>query len=638
MCGIVGYIGSRSAGPLIIDGLQRVEYRGYDSVGVTIIGPGAFHTAKHADPVTGQSLAQVAADLGRQNVSGTVGLGHTRWATHGEISAVNAHPHADCRNRIAVAHNGQLANPDALRAELERQGHHFLSATDTECLAHLIERFRLSGDTLFAAVQKTALLVKDGAFAFVAIDLDEPEVMAGACLGSELYIGVADHGQFLASDHRAFRAQTDMYIVIEDGQSVLLRHDGTREVTSFDNEAVDQNLEQLYYEIGEIEKSGYPFFMEAEIHHQANMIPRILDGRFGVDGSIHIGGIHRNPAFQSFVRQDLQRIYFLACGTSYYAATVLERYAHELGFDARSINAGEYCTAPVRADARTLVVPISQSGTTAEVLRATDKASQEGGVVWPLVNVPGSRLSRFGRGRGKKDPLRGMYLQAGLETGVASTKAFTAQILNGAIFLNALAALQGRQSTIGLQQFCSDVRQLQSSIAELLARGAEYQDLGAAIVGGKLTLFLGKGYAMAVAEEGALKFKEIVYAPAYGHSASDLKHGPIAMLDDDTWVIAVCLHDEKFPDVYEWTLLNVEQVLSRKGRVVLLAEEGDQRVEALMRKTNAPKHLISVPPMPGPLGAMLAVIPLQFLALGAAKKLGNPIDKPRHLAKSSTVV
>lgn len=640
MCGIVGYIqaeGEEGAASIVVESLRRVEYRGYDSVGIAIVGPDELEIFKEVDPEQGLGIDRLAAVIQARQPRGHLVLGHTRWATHGDINRLNAHPHLDCAGRVAVAHNGQIDQYVSIKTELERQGHRFTSETDTECIAHLIERFLGEGDDLLTAVQKTALIIREGAFAFVAIDRERPDELVGACLGSELYLGPTERGSFLTSDHRAFAQHTQDCITIDDGQVVLVRRDGVRRITTFDNVVVPESLDRLWYELGELEKGPYSTFMEAEINFQARMIPRILDGRVTDDGRIVLGGIQRNPAFRTFARERLRRIIFLACGTSRYAGDVLERFAHELGFDARSINAGEYATSPMRADADTLAVPISQSGTTAEVIRAVTKAQREGAVIWPIVNVPGSRLSRFGRGQTKEEPLRGLYLQAGLETGVASTKAFSAQILNGSLFLLALASLQGRVSNLDIQSFCASAHQLSAVIERILARSSEYQAIGAAIVGEPLYLYIGKGYAMPVAEEGALKFKEIVYPPAYGHSASDLKHGPIAMLDEKTWVVSICLKDPEFPDIYDWTIKNTLQVLSRKGKVIMVAEEGDTYATQLGVNGNAVRYAIEVPRLRAPLAAIAAVIPLQLLALGAAKQLGRPIDKPRHLAKSATV-
>ncbi len=628
MCGIVGYIGQRAAAGLLIEGLEKLEYRGYDSAGVAILDADQpkLQVIKHQGKVAATAAAVAAA-----KPMGTSGIAHTRWATHGEPSDRNAHPHANCGGTLAVVHNGQLTNYQALKKQLTSQGHTFQSDTDTEVLAHLLEDFRKGGDDLITAVQKTTQLIAGGTFALVAIDAATPDMLVAACMGSPLYIGLADDGLFLASDHRAFRAQTDKSVQLKDGQLAVINADRTYRVLTFENKdkQVPHDIQHLKYQLEDIEKGTYATFMEKEIVEQPDVVRRVLDGRSTEDGMIRLGGIETHPEFQSFVKKQLHDVLILGCGTSLYAGETVARFFQEHGFEVQAMDAAEFSTSSFQVKPTTLVVPISQSGTTADVLVAMEKVKAAGAVSFALVNVPGSKLTSYGSG---------MYLHAGPETGVASTKAFTAQVLSGALLVLALAQ-EGRLNAPHVAAFVTRAKTLSFAIEKILSQAETYKKIGQTLKEVPRMLYIGRGYGLPVAKEGALKMMEIARIPSLGMSAASMKHGPIALVDSESVVVAVCMRDPKVPELYDLTISNVEQVLARKGRVIIVAEEGDERVAILGPKGQHPEAVIFVPAVHyGILSAITAMIPLQILALSAAEARGMNVDQPMNLAKSVTVL
>ncbi len=626
MCGIVGYIGQRAAAGILIEGLEKLEYRGYDSAGVAILDVDAkqLQLIKYQGKVATTAQAVAAArPLGKS------GIAHTRWATHGEPSDRNAHPHADCRGTIAVVHNGQLTNYQTLKQQLISQGHTFRSDTDTEVLAHLLEQFRTAGDDLVTAVQKTTALIVGGTFALVAIDAASPETLVAACMGSPLYVGLADDGLFLASDHRAFRAHTDKSVQLKDGQMAVIQADHSYKILTFDNQHSPHDIQQLKYQLEDIERGQYKTFMQKEIVEQPEVVRRVLDGRSTEAGRIRLGGIETHPDLQAFIRQQLHDVLILGCGTSLYAGETIARFFQEQGYEVQAMDAAEFATSSFQVKPTTLVVPISQSGTTADLLVAMEKVKASGAVSFALVNVPGSKLTSYGSG---------MYLHAGPETGVASTKAFTAQVLSGALLVLALAQ-ETKLNAPHVAAFTERAKQLSSAIEKILSQTPTISTIGASLRMVPRMLFIGRGYGLPVAKEGALKMMEIARIPSLGMSAAAMKHGPIALVDTETVVVAVCMRDPKVPELYDLTLSNVEQVLARHGRVIIVAEEGDERVAKLGPKGQHPEYVIFVPPVHyGVLSAITATIPLQLLALSAAEARGMNVDQPVNLAKSVTVL
>lgn len=626
MCGIVGYIGQKAAAGFLIEGLEKLEYRGYDSAGIAVldIGQEKLQVIKHQGKV-----AATAAAVAAVKPTGTSGIAHTRWATHGEPSDRNAHPHADCRGTLAVVHNGQLTNYQALKKQLQSQGHTFQSDTDTEVLAHLLEDFRAAGDDLVTAVQKTTQVIAGGTYALVAIDAASPETLVAACMGSPLYVGLAKDGLFLASDHRAFRAHTDSSIQLKDGQMAVINADRTYKILTFDNHKSPHDIQQLKYSLEDIAKGKFKTFMEKEIVEQPDVVRRVLDGRSTEDGMVRLGGIETHPEFQSFIKKQLHDVLILGCGTSLFAGETVARFFQEHGYEVQAMDAAEFATSSFQVKPTTLVVPISQSGTTADLIAAMEKVKAAGAVSFSLVNVPGSKLTSYGSG---------MYLHAGPETGVASTKAFTAQVLSGALLVLALAQ-EGRLNAPHVSAFTSRAKTLSTAIEKILSQADTYKKLGQALKEVPRMLYIGRGYGLPVAKEGALKMMEIARIPSLGMSAASMKHGPIALVDSETVVVAVCMRDPKVSELYDLTTSNVEQVLARKGRVIIVAEEGDERVATLGPKGQHPEHVIYVPPVHyGVLSAITAMIPLQILALAAAEARGCNVDQPVNLAKSVTVL
>ncbi len=622
MCGIVGYIGPRRATPHLLEGLRRMEYRGYDSAGIAVDEHGKLVIVKRKGPV------EVTAEaVQKEELVGTIGIAHTRWATHGKPSQRNAHPHLDCSGHIAVVHNGMLTNFKALREGLEVRGHTFRSETDTEIIAHFVEQFRSDGDSLVTAVQKTAMLLKENAFAFAVIDSTVPDEIVAARMGSDLFVGVSDGELFIASDTRAFRRYTDEYVYVRDGQVAVIRRGGTYQILTFDNEEVAHAVEKVWYDLGEIEKGEHPTFMRKEIYEQGDVARRVLEGRFTEQLHVHIGGIVRKPEFQKFL-MELKRVLILGCGTSKFAGMAIARYFEEFGYPAEVVDAAEFATSYRHVSPDTLVIPISQSGTTADVLDAVERLKDDNAVIFSLVNVPGSALSLVGNG---------MYVRAGLETAVASTKAYPAQIISGCFLALAIARISGRASALDVQNFSDAGQTLARSVDRILKQGASYEDLGRELARVSRLVYLGRGYTLAAAYEGALKMLEIAYISALEKSAAEMKHGPLALVDRKTVVMAICLPDPHMPQTYDRTVDNVVQVLSRGGRVIVVAEEGDERILSLESSGTKPERIIRVPPTIGPFSAITSVIPLQLIAHGAATALDRKIDQPRHLAKSVTV-
>jgi len=624
MCGIVGYIGQKAAAGILIEGLEKLEYRGYDSAGVALLDNDQLKIIKHQGKV-----AVTAAAVGQQQNSSTSGIAHTRWATHGEPSDRNAHPHADCHGTIAVVHNGQLPNYQALKQQLISRHHTFRSDTDTEVIAHFIEEFRQQGNDLTTAMRKTIALIAGGTFAMVAIDARQPDQLIAACMGSPLYLGIGQDGLYLSSDHRAFRAATSRYIQLRDGEMAVINHDRSYRVMTFDEQKIEPDIQELKYQLEDLEKGEFKTFMEKEIFEQPEVVRRVLDGRATGDGRIRLGGIETRPDFQAFIDQEMHDILMLGCGTSLFASEAVTRFFQEHGFEVQAWDAAEFATAAVQVKPSTLVIPVSQSGTTADLLMAMEKVKAAGAVSFALVNVPGSKLTTFGTG---------MYLQAGPETGVASTKAFTAQVLSGALLC--LAMVQGKRlNAPHVSAFFERAQQLPGQIETILHQADAIKSIGKNLKHVPRMLYIGRGYGLSVAKEGALKMMEIATIPSLGMSAATMKHGPIALVDSDTVIVAICLADPKAPQLYDLTASNIEQVLARRGRVIVVAAEGDQWVVKLGSAGHHPEQIIYVPAVPyGILSTITSMIPLQLLALAAAEARGLNVDQPVNLAKSVTVL
>ncbi len=607
MCGIVGYVGPKQATPLLMEGLKRLEYRGYDSAGVAVIVDGRLVVQKSAG-----RIATLETLLNRTPLRGTTGIAHTRWATHGAPTTKNAHPHTDCSDTVAVIHNGIIENSGALRTMLRERGHKFVSETDTEVIAHLIEQFYAG--TLEDAVG-AALRELEGAYGIAVISAREPGTIVAARKGSPLLIGVGDGENFVASDASAVLAHTRSVVYLDDGELAVVRATGyqlkDRHATPLTKE-----ISQIDWDLATIERGGYAHFMLKEICEQPESLRNTLRGRLlEEEGTARLGGL--NMTDEQLGR--IERIVITACGTSWHAGLVGEYMLEEVArLPVETEYASEFRYRNPLVDDRTLVIVISQSGETADTLAALREAKRRGARVIGIVNQVGSTIAREVDG--------GIFLHAGPEIGVASTKAFTSQIAALALFtlklgrLRALSILQGREIVGAL-------RRLPEQLEAVLAKQAEIEALAERYVRVANVLYLGRGYNFPVALEGALKLKEISYIHAEGYPAAEMKHGPIALIDELMPVIFIAPRD----GVHAKIVSNIEEVRARGGRVIAVVTEGDTTITPLV------DHVITIPETMDMLTPILTSVPLQLLAYYVAVRRGCNVDQPRNLAKSVTV-
>jgi glutamine---fructose-6-phosphate transaminase (isomerizing) len=609
MCGIVGYTGRRQAAAVVLEGLKRLEYRGYDSAGVAVIADGRLEVHK-----TPGKIAALEKELGNKLPAGTIAIAHTRWATHGAPNATNAHPHTDCGGILALAHNGIIENGGALRTALSARGHRFRSETDTEVLAHLIEELHGKGGTLEDAVV-AALAQVEGTYGIAVISTRQPETIVAARKGSPLLVAIGEGEHFVASDASAVLAHTRSVVYLDDGEIAVLRPDDYR---ILDLAAVEKEkaVTRVDWDLAKIERGGYPHFMLKEILEQPDSVRNTLRGRLlEEEGTSRMGGLNLSD-------EDLQkinRVVITACGTSWHSGLIGEYMIEELARLPCEVEyASEFRYRNPIVDDRTLVIGVSQSGETADTLAALREAKRRGARTLGIVNVVGSTIAREVDG--------GIYLHAGPEIGVASTKAFTSQIAALALLtlklgrLRSLSILQGREVVRALLK-------LPEQIQRVLARAPDVERLADRFSAVRNFLYLGRGYNFPVALEGALKLKEISYIHAEGYPAAEMKHGPIALIDDSMPVVFIAPQDA----VYNKVLSNVEEVKARHGRVIAVVTEGDAGVSRLADAT------IEIPQTLDLLSPVLSVLPLQLLAYYAAVKRGHNVDQPRHLAKSVTV-
>jgi glucosamine--fructose-6-phosphate aminotransferase (isomerizing) len=609
MCGIVGYTGPRSAVGPILEGLRRLEYRGYDSAGLAVVEDGRVELRRVAGRIDALERELAAAPS-----TGTTGIGHTRWATHGAPTVINAHPHTDCGDTIALAHNGIIENAGALRTALAQRGHVFRSETDTEVLVHLIEDLYARGGTLADAVA-AALRQIEGTYGIAVIATREPDTIVAARHGSPLLVGIGTGENFIASDASAVLAHTRSVVYLDDGEIAA--------ITPRDHRIVDlrsvekaKTITRVEWDLATIERGGYAHFMLKEIMEQPESVRNTLRGRLlEEEGTVHLGGL--NLSDDELLH--INRIVITACGTSWHSGLIGEYMMEELARLPTEVEyASEFRYRNPIVDERTLVVGISQSGETADTLAALREAKRRGARTIGLVNVVGSTIAREVDG--------GIYLHAGPEIGVASTKAFTSQIATLALLtlqmgrLRALSILQGRQVVHALAG-------LPALVERVLARAPEIERLAERLAAATNVLYLGRGYNFPVALEGALKLKEISYIHAEGYPAAEMKHGPIALIDEQMPVVFVAPRDAVYPKV----LSNVEEVKARGGRVIAIVTEGDTGVSRLA------DHTIEIPESLDLLTPVLSVIPLQLLAYYIAVRRGTDVDQPRNLAKSVTV-
>jgi glucosamine--fructose-6-phosphate aminotransferase (isomerizing) len=609
MCGIVGYIGNKQACPILLEGLKRLEYRGYDSAGIALRqnGDGRLTLVK-----TRGRISELQKHLEDRDTSGTLGIAHTRWATHGAPNDVNAHPHTDASGRLALVHNGIIENWVALRQLLETEGVRFRSDTDTEVLAHLFAR-HYEGD-LERCVRRGLQEVR-GAYGIVVVHADEPDVLVAARNGSPLIIGVGEDEYVIASDASAIIEHTSNVIYLEDREMAAVRRDGLHTAT-IDAVPTHKEIERVEWTLGEIEKKGYPHFMLKEIMEQADSVADTMRGRLDPSaGEVHLGGVRDVAKLLTHAR----RVILTACGTAWHAGLVGEFLFEDLARIPTEVEyASEFRYRNPIIDEGTVVICISQSGETADTLAAMREARLKGALAIGIVNVVGSTIAR--------ETDAGVYLHCGPEIGVASTKAFTSQVvvlIMTAMYLGRrrhLAPQQARKIIEGLQAVPDQVRGVLNLDEQIQGVAAAYKDC-------PNWLYLGRGTNYPVALEGALKLKEISYVHAEGLPAAEMKHGPIALITDEMPVVFLANRGLQ----YEKVLSNMEEVRSRGGRIIAVASEGDTEIRRLA------EHVLYVPDVPEPFQPILNVVPLQLLAYHVAVLRGCAVDKPRNLAKSVTV-
>ena len=611
MCGIVGYLGFREPLPIILDGLRRLEYRGYDSAGVALNRNGSITVRKSAGKVA-ELAAQVESNP--EYAGARAGMGHSRWATHGEPNDVNAHPHVDCTGRVAVIHNGIIENYAALKTQLQHRGHVFASATDTEVLAHLVEDFLRTTPDLYGAV-KASLREVRGTYGLVVMDAHAPEVMIAARMGSPLIIGVGEGEHIIASDAAAIVAHTRQVVYLNDGEVSEVRPDGMRTSTIFDV-PISKEITNVTIELSQIERGGYEHFMLKEIHEQPETIRNGMRGRLRVeDGEVKLGGLEhvRDKLVQA------KRIVLIGCGTSWHAGLVGEYMLEQIAKVPVEVEyASEYRYRSPLVGKDDVVFLISQSGETADTLAALREAKRHGATVLGIVNVVGSTIPRETDG--------GMYVHAGPEIGVASTKAFTSQLTALGLITIMIARAKGlprEEANVLTRELAS----IPDKVARVLAQSDAIKQLAQEFKDSRNFLFLGRGANFPVALEGALKLKEISYIHAEGYPAAEMKHGPIALIDEHMPVVFVVPKDA----IYEKVLSNIHEVRARKGQIIAIANEDDTEIDKLA------DHVIRVPRTYGFFGPIVNVIPLQLLAYYIAVARGTNVDQPRNLAKSVTV-
>jgi len=611
MCGIVGYVGPDDAVPVIMEGLRRLEYRGYDSAGLAVMnGEGRLSTVKRAGKID-----ELEEALAGTTLHGNCGIGHTRWATHGPPNQVNAHPHHGGSGEVALVHNGIIENAGVLQKKLRQLGHSFESETDTEVVVHLIEEAFEENETLEDAVA-AALLQVEGAYGIAVISSRDPGKIVVARNGSPLLLGIGDDGTYLVgSDAAAVIPHTRDVVYLDDGDYAVLEGDGYR-TYHLERGAVSRDVHEVTWDLEAIEKGGYEHFMLKEIHEQPSSLRDVMRGRLlEEDGNARLGGI----TLDDEELRSIERIVITACGTSWHAGLIGEYMLEELAripVDVEYASEFRYRN-PVLEDG-TLVLAISQSGETADTLAALREAKQRGMRTMGIVNVVGSTIAR--------ETDFGIYLHAGPEIGVASTKAFTSQIVALALFTlylgrrRSLSILEGRK-------IVSALRELPDQVEATLALDERIQELARTFVDAPNFLYLGRGHEFPVALEGALKLKEVSYIHAEGYPAAEMKHGPIALIDEEMPVVVLAPDD----GVYQKIVSNIEEVKARHGQVIAIVSNGAEELEGKA------DHLIRIPQTMPALLPVLATVPLQLLAYHIAVLRGCDVDQPRNLAKSVTV-
>ncbi len=611
MCGIVAYIGEKEVYPIIIKGLKRLEYRGYDSAGICLQNSG-LNIYKCKGKVS--DLEEFVKD---RDITASSGIGHTRWATHGEPNDVNAHPHFSGNENLDIIHNGIIENYDVLKEELVQRGHVFKSDTDTEVLIHLIEDIQANEQLEVAEAVRVALTQVIGAYAIAVMDRNDPDVLIGAKKGSPMVVGVGKDEFFLASDATPIVEHTKEVIYLEDEQIVELRRGKEVSVRTIENEVHTPYIHELEMHLEALEKGGYEHFMLKEIFEQPRSIADSMRGRYHVDsGTVSLGGIVDYE--QKLI--NAQRIMIVACGTSWHAGLVGEYLIEDLAripVEVEYASEFRYRNPIINED--DVVIAISQSGETADTLAALELAKSKGATIIGICNVVGSTISRVTDA--------GSYTHAGPEIGVASTKAFTAQVTVLILLALRLAHRKGSLSESRYQQILASLEQIPQQVEATLDSADQIKFIADRYKDARNFLYLGRGYNFPVALEGALKLKEISYIHAEGYPAAEMKHGPIALIDEEMPVVVIATRKGS----YEKVISNIQEVKARKGKIIAVVTEGDSTAAGLA------DHVIEIPETEEELVPILASVPLQLLSYYIAVMRGCNVDQPRNLAKSVTV-
>ncbi len=612
MCGIIGYIGKRKATEVIMNGLKRVEYRGYDSAGISIIEDGKLVTIKKSG-----RLNELNKLIDHNKYSSNIGFGHTRWATHGEPNDINAHPHLDNSGKVSIIHNGIIENYSALKSLLTKQGYHFKTETDTEVLAVYIGSIYEKNKNIAEAV-RLALADVTGTFGLLVIAEDEPDKIIGARRGSPLVIGIGKNEFILASDQTAIVDYTKHVIYPDDNEMVILTKD-SYVIKNLDNININKEITTIEFELNQLEKGGFPHFMLKEIFEQGKTIENATRGRIILaTGDVRLGGLTE----VADRLRTAKRIILTACGTSWHSALIGKYMIETLARIPVDVEyASEFRYRDPVIYPEDFVVAISQSGETADTLEAIREAKRKGCTTLGIVNVVGSSIARATDA--------GVYLHAGPEIGVASTKAFTSQVTVLLLFALYIGRMRSVSQTEGIR-IIKEIQEIPKKIEKILQQADKIKEIAKRYSKSRNFLYLGRGYNYPIALEGALKLKEISYVHAEGYPAAEMKHGPLALIDDEMPVVFLATKDEVFDKLRS----NLEEVKARGGEIIAIATENNEGNELIKNKV---EHMIYIPETLPIVMPILSIIPLQLLAYYIADELGRDIDNPRHLAKSVTV-
>lgn len=612
MCGIVGYVGPRDATPIILNGLKRLEYRGYDSAGVAVITGNQIEVRRDAG-----KLSQLVDLVGKSPLNGAPGIGHTRWATHGAPSARNAHPHLGQTGKVVVVHNGIVENFLEIKDELISEGVNFLSDTDTETIVHLAEHHKASGVDFEEAARRTFKQI-DGANVVLLMSVDEPDKIVTARIGNAggVVIGLGEDENFIASDIPAILEHTRKVIFLESRQMAVVTRDGVR-IETLDGREVKPEIHTIAWDAVAAEKGEYRHFMQKEIHEQVRALTDTLAGRVDFqEGRIRLPELKLTPE----LAKRIQRIYITACGTAAYAGMVGKYMIEKIArIPVEVVIGSEFRYSDPIVDENTVVLAISQSGETADTLAAMEEGRRKGGVIWSIVNAIGSQAMRVSDGY--------IAMQTGPEIGVASTKAFTAPLVDQYMLAILLADLRGTIDEKTRKELVADLRLIPDLAGRVLDTEAEIEKVAHTLKDIHSCLYLGRGINMPIAYEGALKLKEISYIHAEGYPAGEMKHGPIALIDEEMPVLCLAPKDPW----HEKMISQIQQAKARDGMVIAVATEGDELVQGMA------DHVLWVPETPWMLSPIITVFPLQMLAYHIAAIRGLDVDQPRNLAKSVTV-